>query len=187
METSDQELIAGCLRQDAASWEIFVGRFARLVHWSIRQSLQHAPPGGTDEFCREVFQDFFAQLIDKNELSKLRRVENVRKFLSVMACHRTLDRLKSLSRHAKKMELAEDWVDEIPAEPSSEDWSGVLRDCLQDLSLKERACLEFYFVKGQTARDIGEILGMGEDAVRSIIRRAKQNLKNKLLEKGYKE
>ena len=186
-ETNDQELIAGCLRQDKASWEAFVERFARLVHWSIRQSLQQAPPGGTEEFCREVFQDFFTHLIDKNELSKLRQVENVRKFLSVMACHRTLDRLKSLSRHARKMRPAEELLQEIPAPSTGADWSGVLRDCLQDLSLKDRACLEFYFVEGKTARDIGEILGLGEDTVRTVIRRAKENLKQKLKKKGYQD
>ena len=62
-----------------------------------------------------------------------------------------------------------------------------MHDCLRDLPLKDRACLEFYFVGGKTARDIGEILGLGEDTVRSVIRRAKENLKQKLLEKGYKD
>ena len=186
-DASDQELIAGCLRGEQASWETFVGRFARLVHWSIRNSLQHPPPGGSEEFCREVFQDLFARLIDKNELSKLRRVENVRKFLTVMACHMSYDRLKSLSRYSRRMEPLEDLPAEISEEPVSTEWSGVLEDCFRDLSPKDQACLEFYFVEQKTAVEIGGILGYPEDTVRSVVRRAKEKLKKKLLEKGYQE
>ena len=191
MESSDEELVAGCLRNEAASWELFVERFAKLVHWSIRRSFDEAPAGGREEFCREVFQDFFQRLLDKNELSKLREVRNVRKFLSVMACHLTMDRLKALSRHTRKMRPVEELLPQEGAEVFSlsenpAEWDGVLKDSLGDLSGKERACLEFYAVEGKTAPEIGKILGLSDDAVHSVIHRAKEKLKKKLIEKGYK-
>ena len=193
-EASDQELIAGCLRGEATAWDLFVERFAKLVHWSIRRSFEYSPPGGREEFCREVFQDFFQQLIDKNELSKLREVRHLRKFLSVMACHLALDRLKSLSRHTKKMRPVEDLppLEEGVLLVSGEsqdpvDWEGILSGSLSGLSPQERACLEFYLVDGKTASEVGQILGIPENTVHSVVRRSKEKLKDKLIEKGYKD
>ena len=195
VQTGDQELIAGCLRGEAAAWDLFVERFAKLVHWSIRKSFDYSPPGGREEFCREVFQDFFQQLIDKNELSKLREVRNLRRFLVVMASHLALDRLKSLSRHAKKMRPAEDL---LPSEEETvlsnvkdgqdiTDRDEILNGSLQDLSVKERACLEFFVVEGKTASQVGLILGIPENTVHSIVRRTKEKLKDKLIKRGYKD
>ena len=192
MEASDQELIAGCLKGDALCWGAFVERFAKLIHWSILRSFESAPPGGREDFCREVFQDFFAHLIDKNELSQLRHVDNVRKFLSVKACHLALDRLKALSRHAKKMSPMEDLPElhetalDMGAPPDRLDWEDALSGSLKGLSVKERACLQFYVVEGKTAVQVGQILGIPENTVHSVVRRSKDKLREILVKKGYK-
>ena len=193
VDASDQELIAGCLSGDAPSWDAFVERFARLVHWSIRRSFESAPPGGREDFCREVFQDFFAHLIDHNELSRLRSVSNLRKFLSVKACHLAMDRLKSLSRHSKKMGPVEDLADgDEPAffldgGAAPDDLEEALSGSMRDLSAKERACLHFYIVEGKTANQVGRILGLSENNVHSVVRRSKGKLRELLVEKGYKD
>ncbi len=193
-QPGDQELIEGCLAQDAASWNLFVERFSRLVHWSIRQSLDFDPPGGKEEFCREVFQDFFRRLMEKNELSKLRRAENVRKFLVVSAAHLSLDRIKSLSRDAKKNRSLDEWMaggETVLPESGAlltadtaaleEELSGIL----SRLSPKERACIDFYWVQGKTSQQTGLLLGMGAEAVRSLVQRTKEKLKQRLAQKGF--
>ena len=192
MEASDQELIAGCVRGDAAAWEQFVERFAKLVHWSIRKSFERIPPGGRDDFCREVFQDFFKRLIDRNELSKLRETDNVRKFLSVMALHLAMDRIKLLNRHANKMRPVEELLPEEEEKavvlsekqepPEMDDW---LEESLRGLSAKERLCLELFIVEGKTAAESGRILGISENTVHSVVRRSKEKLKSLLIRKGY--
>lgn len=195
MEASDQELIAGCLKGDGTAWNQFVERFAKLVHWSIRRSFEKPPPGGSEDFCREVFQDFFHRLIDKNELLKLREIGNLRKFLSVMACHLAIDRLRTLTRHANKMRPVEDLLDEdetLPVvfpddqDPSPGLLDSVLEDSLKDLSAKERACLQFFIVEGRTAAQTGQILGISESNVHSVVRRSKEKLKTKLIQNGHK-
>ena len=193
MEASDRELIAGCLRGDAAAWERFVERFARLVHWSIRKSFERTPPGGREDFCREVFQDFFARLIDRKELSKLRDVGNVRKFLSVMACHLAMDRMKAGMRQSKMMRPVEEWIAEeegashpFLSEDERFDAEPAIEESLKGLSPKERACLQFFIVEGRTAAESAQILGISENTVHSVVRRSKEKLKAALLRKGYK-
>ena len=187
----DGELVAGCLRGDAVAWDSFVERFSKLVYWSIQKSLNVMPPGGREEFCREVFQDFFQRLMDKNELSKLKEASHVRKFLSVMACHMALDRFKALSRHAKNKRPMEDLPEEdeaqYPALPGDgpDDWEAICGVSLRELPAKERSCLEFYFLESKTAQEIGRLLGMSENSVHYVIRRSKDKIRATLVERGY--
>jgi RNA polymerase sigma factor (sigma-70 family) len=184
-EASDDELIAGCLRGDAVSWSAFVERFAGLVHWSIRRSA----PEGSDDFRREVFQQFFERLIDRNELAKLREVSHVRKFLSVMACHLALDRLKAKRRESKRLSPLDEAMTEAQPGPLGEEFpeeaAAALRALLSELGPKERACLEFYFVDGRTAAETGRLLGLSEESVRGVLKRAKERLRSKLGEQGF--
>src|SRR4051812_45487485 len=106
-DATDEQLIIGCLEGEPAAWSTFVDRFAGLVHWSIRRCVDDAP-GGQDDFCREVFQEFFQRLIEGGDLSRLRETRHVRKYISVSAGHLALDRLKSRRRLARKMKPAEE-------------------------------------------------------------------------------
>src|SRR3989338_5256556 len=94
----DRELLQGCLDGNASSWETFVARFSRLIHWSIRRSVGGDLPGGGQDFCREVFQDFFTHLMEKQELAKLRDAGNLRRFLVVSSSYFALDRLRASRR-----------------------------------------------------------------------------------------
>ena len=148
-----------------------------------------------EEFSRDLFQELFERLLEKNELAKLRDAHSVRKFLSVMACHMTLDKMKSLSRHEKKNFSLEGAVlnnedaalGYLPEDPMLQrEFDGVFGGALEELSLKERACLQFYYEEGKTHSNIGRLLGMPEDTVSTILRRTRDKLRKKLSEKGYK-
>ena len=190
----DQELVERCLARDTAAWGIFVDRFSRLIHWAIHHSLESEPPGGREEFSREVFQEFFERLLAKNELARLRRVKNIRRFLVVSACHLASDRLRSLSRHSRNTQPLEDWATpddtgpaasaELPGAGSAE-LDAVLESALADLPARERACLDFHLVQGKGAQEVGRLLGIPEDTVRTVVRRAKDKLRNKLARKGF--
>lgn len=193
-ELGDQELIAGCLRNDAACWRIFVERFSRLVHWSIRKTLGGSAPGGVEEFSREVFQELFERLIEKNQLAKLRQASSVRKFLSVMACHMTLDKVKSLSRHAKKNISLESSLlnNEDPALgflPTDgllqQEFDGIFKTALSELSTKERSCVQFRYGEEKSHSEIGCLLGLPANTVSTVLRRTLEKLRKKLSEKGY--
>ena len=189
-EAGDRELVAACLRGDTAAWGSFVERFGKLIHWSIQRSVGRMPPGGRREFCREVFQDFFQRLLDKKELSKLKEAAHVRKFLSVMACHLALDRLKALTRSAKNTRAMEDLSgqEEAPGGAFPEDqpdWEEICGVSLRELPPKERVCLEFFLLEGKTAQEIGRLLGMSENSVHYVVKRCKEKIRAKLVEGGY--
>jgi len=203
MPLEDEELVLGCLEGKKEAWGEFVDRFAKLIHWSIRQTVQKVPLGGVDELCEEVFQELFKKLLEKDELSKLRDAKNIRKFLSVTACHAAMDKLKSLGRYERKKTvsvfetgedgtgLSTDLCDAAEINPATEALSrernDLIAQALESLSCKERACVEFHFLDGKTHFEIGRILGISQDTVSTVIRRTKEKLKKNFIEKGLNE
>lgn len=187
----DRELLQGCLDGDVVSWETFVRRFSRLIHWSIRRSVGDELPGGGHDFCREVFQEFFARLLEKQELTKLRDAENVRRFLVVSSSYLALDRLKAVRRRAKRTEALEELTLTPAAETLDEkhqrtaDLRETMESLLSGLSRKERSCLVFSTVHGKTAAEIAGLLGLPENTVHSLLRRTKEKLKEQLQKKGW--
>jgi len=204
---TDEELISGCLSGRKESWDAFVGRFSKLIHWSVRKTLGQSPLKGRPEICEDVFQDVFHRLLDRDELAKLKEMQSLRKFLSVMACHAALDRIKSLRRlESKHDELSmtgamEDDLEAPKAFISLEDPAGsnpslkaisnehekILRQTLEVLKPKERAVIEFFYLEGMPARVIGELLGFTDDGVWALLRRTKEKLKKALLKQGMEE
>ena len=185
---NDGELVLGCLRGEAASWEMFVDRFARLVHWSIRRALEGTPFKARADLCEDIFQEFFKRLIERGELSRLRETVNVRKFLSVSAIHLTLDRVKSLSRYEKSFKAETVCLSEDPGKDAARHEALFLvQAVVEDLDEKERVCLELHYLDGKSHREIGEILALPQDTVSTVIRRTREKMRQRLLEKGLEE
>ena len=187
-ELDDQELVAGCLRGDRASWEIFVDRFARLVHWSIRRTLENSSFKARQDLCEDIFQEFFRKLLEREELSRLRDASSVRKFLSVGAANLALDKIKIRSRYERSSEeeLASVMGDS-GHEAAEREASFLVQETVEELSAKERACMELHYLEGKSHREIGEILKLPQDTVSTVIRRTREKLKQRLIEKGLDE
>ena len=188
----DEKLIAGCLARDKGSWDAFVDRFSRLVWWSIRKTLSGTRYQDREDIFEDIFQDVFERLLERGELEKLRSAESIRKFLSVMACHLALDRVKNVSRLEKKSAA----MDAVPADIAAKDGrdprseamareaDAELALALRGLSAKERACIELRYLEGLPDVRIGAILGLPVDTVSSIVRRSREKLRKILSEKG---
>ncbi|MBI4352559.1 MAG: sigma-70 family RNA polymerase sigma factor [Candidatus Omnitrophica bacterium] len=199
---SDGELVAGCIRGEKASWDLFVERFSKLVYWSIQRTLAGGSWKKRTEVIDEIFQEFFKKLLEKETLRKVRQADNVGSFLVVMACRNTLDMLKSLSRREKRMTTLPSGAEEEevlpeplyavagrdPTNPAEEavlrETGTLMEEVLSQLSTKERACLELHYLDGRTHEEAGLILGLPHDTVSTIIRRTREKLKKKCLEKG---
>jgi len=185
---SDQELIAGCLEGRKESWDIFVERFSKLIYWGIWKVLESSSFIGRTDLAREIFQEVFETLLEKNELKKLRQAEAVRKFLTVMACHATMDKIKSLGRHERRISISmEPDMPESGLQAVSRERDLLISKTLEELTPKERLCVEWHCVDGKTHREISEILGLSQDTVSTIIRRTKEKLRKMFLEKGISE
>ncbi len=203
MALEDEELVSACLEGRKEAWDQFVGRFSKLIYWSICRTIQRQPFGGVEELCEEVFQEVFRKLLEKEELSKLRDAKNIRKFLSVISCHAAMDKLKSLSRHERKNVSSSAGPSEdgeeapsllltaergTPADLAlSREKEALIAQTLGGLSPKERACVELYYLDDKTHQEISAILGFPQDTVSTVIRRAKDKLKKDFLKKGLFE
>ena len=191
---SDQELLTGCLDGSQESWNIFVERFSKLIYWSIHRTLETYSFKGQTDLPHEIFQDFFTGFLEKDKLQKLKETSSVRKFLTVMACHSTVDRIKAIGKTEKRIDPEED-PDSLIRDKSynpglgavSGERAALVAKALQGLSPKERLCVEWYYLDGKTHREISEVLGISQDTISSLIRRSKDKLKKIFLENGISE
>lgn len=186
--SDDRRIIEGCISGDKRSWDSFVDRFSKLIYWSIHETLKDSSFGERKYLPQEIFQDLFGRLFEKEQLARLRDVQSIRRFLNVMACHATLDKIKSLSRHEKKTALIDsiDWAKpQTVHEPQRNEMAAIVEEVLGELEPKEKACIEFYYVSEYTHRQIAQMLGMPQDTVSTIIRRSRDKIKISLEKKGF--
>ncbi|MGH7197616.1 MAG: RNA polymerase sigma factor [Candidatus Omnitrophota bacterium] len=188
--TDEYKLIDGCLAGRKDSWDAFVERFSKLIYWGIHRTLEGTPFRERADLCSDIFQELFERLVAKDELARLRDAKSVRKFLCVMACRETQDKVKALSRLEKRQVPGEEAL-VLPGDPSgaaqSRELNDAVCDVLEDLSPRERACVELCILDGKTHREAGETLGLPPDTVSTIVRRTKEKLKAKLTDKGITE
>ena len=189
---SDKALLRACSRRDSRAWEEFVRRFSKLIYWAIRKTLEGSKFHGDEDLIGDIFQDAFGKIFERDVLSDLKNPGHIRKFLVVLSTHLTLDRLKHTRRREERYVFTEDLdrASEAP-EVDSPDF-GVLKnereiligEALNSLGNQERACFEFYIYEEKSHQEIGLLLGISQEAVSSIIRRAKERVREKLAKKG---
>ena len=185
---SDQELIAGCVEGQKESWDLFVDRFSKLIYWSIWRVLDGSSFAGRADLAHEVFQDIFEKLLERNELKKLRQAQGIRKYLTVTACRATIDKVEALGRQERRFDDLNGLNGSGPGlQVISRERDRLIAQTIEGLSPKDRLCVEWHYVDGKTHREISELLGLPQDTVSSIIRRAKEKLRKIFLEKGILE
>ena len=196
---TDEALLDACQKGDARAWEEFVSRFSRLIYWSIRRTLQDTPGGVREDLVADIFQDVFRKIFEKRSFEVLESAAHIKKYLVVVSAHAARDRIKSRRRaDAKNVPLEDTFADAGvlpdglsaagPAEEAMQNEKNTLiAEVMSSLGEKERACLEFAVEEGMTHQAIGLLLGIPQDTVSSIIRRAKDKIKEKLIKKGLFE
>ena len=185
---SDQELITGCIEGQKESWDFFVDRFSKLIYWSVWRTLESSAFSARTDLAREIFQEIFEKLLEKSELNKLRQIESVRKFLTVMAARAALDKIKNLGRQEGRLgDLSRLDNPEPSHQAISHERDLLIAQVIEGLSPKERRCVEWHYLDGKTHREISEVLGLSQDTVSTVIRRAKEKIRKIFLEKGLLE
>ncbi len=186
MELSDLDIIQGCLERDKKAWDLFVDRFSKLIYWSIRKVFLAHALLNREELVQEVFQGVFERLIAKEELKKLKNADGLRKFISVMACHAALDEVKKATRAEKRTVSSESAFEShaisrgAVVQAITNETTEIIEAALSDMSPKERTCVELHCFNELTFRQVGDIVGVSDEAARAIVKRAKEKIKVKL-------
>ena len=188
-------LLEGCLRRDPDAWEEFTGRFSKLIYWSIRQILNDSSFGSREDLVADIFQDVFSKLFEKNVLAGLKDAEHLKKFLVVLSTHQTLDRIKSLSRlEGKSISLDAPLAGAVEEEAGlgdpreavhEQEKRELIGEVMDSLTPKERACVEFYIFDGKSYQEIALVVGFTSDAVSSVISRAKDKIRKKMIKSKF--
>ena len=183
---NDNDLVNGCLSGDKRSWDVFVEKFSRLIYWSIRQALLGSGFDQRQELADEIFQEVFERLLEKEELDKLRESTSIRKFLSVMACNRTMNKMRNLARFEKRTRVMDDGMAHPDAASNLDrkEKDLLVAEVVGQLTEREQNCLDLYYLNGKTQAEISSILDLPQTTVANIIWRTRERLKERFIEKG---
>ena len=136
------------------------------------------------EDIEEVTADVFVTLwnnADKAQEGKLRG------YLCVIAKTRTLNKIKS-SRNNAVLNI-DDYDPEddfsIACETEKRDFHRELREVITEIPQPDREILIRYYYYNQTVSQISEKMDIKLDTVKSKLRRTREKIKAKLIERGY--
>ncbi len=184
---SDEEIITGCRAGRDSAWQSFVDRFSGLVHWSVWKYTQDLPQAEREDVGREVFQDFFLQLVEKRSLDQLKDAAKIRKFIVVSVTHLAQNKLRQRRRVSSWEQPLDEAVtaDEV-ADPAFQEavvkQLDLLASVYEDLDPKEKVIMDFCYAEGMTHGDIAILLGIPQDTVSTVIRRSKEKIRKKMME-----
>ena len=197
----ERSILDGCKRGDKSSWDAFVDKYSKILWWSIHETLKGSRFYSRPGLAEEIFQELFSKIFAGRRTLDLRDPKCLPKYLMVAACRVTLDKIKSLSRsESRTVSLDDDGLLSEPEgmaglgldlpDPSADE--AVLRkerneavsETIESLTPLDRAVVEYHFYDEKTHREIGLILGMPQDSVSSVVRRAKEKLKQLFIKKG---
>lgn len=173
---SDEELVAGCLRNDKASQEYLYKKYAsKMFGLCIRYS-------NTREEAEDVLQEGFIKVFDKID-----RFKHEGSFEGWIRRIMINTALKSKDKRKLKYENAGlDHVQEpkYDSKVLGEMGRRELMDIINKLPEGYRVVFNLFAVEGYPHKDIAEMLGISEGTSRSQYSRARQTL-IKIIEKIY--
>lgn len=116
-------------------------------------------------------------------------------------CHRTWNYIVTILKHKcfnrQKRQKRIDYLDEDGSEPADlfdmterlekQEVAEVLAEEIQKLKYPYKEVLYLYYYNEMKSKEIGQLLGLSAENVRQIMKRAKDRLKKRLLERGYRD
>ena len=184
-----QTLVKRCINGERLSWDKFVERYSRLIYWAIRKALKRTNYQHSQQDLEDIFQNVFILLWKDGKLKQVRDREKISGWLAMVAanCARNFFRNKTI-------ELKEEEF--TPEKIATSDFSSsqlfgqerryqLLEGALAALLPRERVILKLCFFHEKTHNEIGRILRMPANTVSSIIKRAKESLRERLRKGGF--
>ncbi|MBD3425720.1 MAG: sigma-70 family RNA polymerase sigma factor [Candidatus Omnitrophica bacterium] len=193
-----RELVSRCLRKEPAAWDQFVRRYEALVTRSVRHKLKKLNFRLRKEEYRDIVQEIFTSIWEKDKLSKLRDPDRLRGWLAIVSLNFTSN---YCSRKRFKQARTTFSLDE---ELAGESRGLTLRSVLSSAKLntakaveanelgatidkeistlvpKQQLALKLNILDGKTQKEISSIMNVPEGTVATLISRAKKQLRQNL-------
>jgi RNA polymerase sigma-70 factor (ECF subfamily) len=175
----DDDLVASAQRGDCAAFSLLVERHQRIVYGFLRSRLAEA--ADAEDLCQEVFIRCYQTKAHFDSPAMVRPwlIGIARNVLREHA--RRVHRRKEVAWTTLCLE-----VDELCGEPCDlyDDVVDILPGCMESLGQSARDALEMHYRSKLRLAQIGQRLKRSEGAVKLLMYRARQALKNCLTKKA---
>ena len=168
---------------DEAAFDRIVDAYQGLVFGVLRRLL--GPSGWVEEMAQETFVRLYRardRYVPAGKLST---------FIYRIAYNLALNRIRDEGRRpATSMQFGKDGEEMVlpdavertapEAQSESQDWASLVDAGLSELPENQRAALVFQHYDGLDLTEIGEVLGISSKAAKSLLHRARENLRQYL-------
>lgn len=193
-QTSDSELIEGCIRKDLKSWSTFVKKYSPLISASLAKRLKKSDFSYKTDLIHDMRQEIFSDIWQNGRLKALKNAQSLPYWLAIISGNHALDRLRSISRSqedsgisiyenigdGKLSEILESDA-ELPSEESAcNELITAVNDALSEMPSQEKLAIKMDIFFGKKYREIAEIMRVPIGTVASYVKRGKERLRRKL-------
>lgn len=176
----DHNLIEGCLKGNRImQQQLYKNCFAFLMRICRRYV------SNNDDAVDLMNQTFLKVLTN---LANFRQNENFEAWISTIAIHTAIDHIRKNKRYRERVALSDDYkvelfsYDQISINVATDKMMAEdIMKMIQLLPILTREVLNLNVIEGYHHKEIGEILGISEEASRWHLHKARQILKEKLL------
>lgn len=167
---SERELVARCQQGDVEAFEVLYRQHSRSLYNIAYRMAGNAPDA--EDLLQEIF------LLAYNKLRGFRGESSLRTWLYRLAVNRCLDHLRSRAARQRERES-------VPLEEGHSaltDREAVrlrldLERAIRSLPESYRAAFILYDVEGFEHREVGEILGVAEGTSKSLVHKARHQIR----------
>lgn len=198
-----KRLIERCIAKDRVAWGEFVNRFQEVVAKAVKMKLQRFGYAFQLEDVKDLVQNIFLDIWEKNKLEQVRHKERIEGWLAIVSQNAAIDYIRRNSHFINRLRTtianpegdeAINLVDLIPsdaADPLEETSTAELRIVLDELigalPGRERLVITLNLLHEKTQREIAGFLKVPLNTVSTIISRTKAKLRQELEKKGWKD
>jgi RNA polymerase sigma-70 factor (ECF subfamily) len=187
---NEDDFIKSCCAGDEKAWGCLIEHFSPLVRWAIRDKIYSVTGFVNESDIDDIFQQTFTHIWCNQKLKSLKNTNSISAYLVIIAQNRAIDFLR---RHKRLSEPKDDKVfGEAPKahynprlESHNKQLHEVIEYIIEALPLKERRIITLDLFYDFKHRQIAEFMGMPINTVSTIIKRAKDFIKEKLKKEGY--
>lgn len=153
-----------------AIWTSFSGRLRGFIAKRVREEFD----------IEDILQDVFAKI--HAGLSNLKEDDKLEAWLFQVARRAIIDQYRGRSGKRRTAELPQEITDEVPAEDLTREVASCLDPMMTLIPEEDRQALRWTDLEGLSQKDLAERLGLSVSAAKSRVQRARQRLKDAVLD-----
>jgi len=196
---TDKDLITKCINKDLHAWHLFCKQYNPLVTKTIKYKTYKLGLKIEKNEILDISQEIFLLIWEKNKLATIKDVKCLKSWLVIVTlnttsnyCRKNIFKIDKITSSLFKTYTSEDkntkTLESIISCPKfntskiieNNEISNLLNTEISKLNYKQQLAITFNLYEGKTQKDIAKIMNIPKGTVATLIKRAKQHLRNKL-------